>query len=235
MSTLESKPTPSGPKNSNSTHSEPLRSKSQVDPTSTSGRTECSARNTPKKNIVGKKIEILDDWDPPRDSFAAHIGFIHQSLMDLATGIENVGVIDNKINVVSNQLTIMENHLIRIEKHQYTLDKRLENLVSSQDNLYKEQTLITGRITKIEEHANSKESLHKEHLSIANRIVKMEERLQGKIEDSKVELSTTFETEAEVCRNIYITETINQINSIKTKSSSVRYVGKKDNPPGIPV
>ena len=57
---------------------------------------------------------------------------------------------------------------------------------------------------------------------------KMETRLKKKIEDSKVELSTTFETEAEICRNIYITEMMNQVSTIKEKSPSVRYVGKKD-------
>ena len=56
----------------------------------------------------------------------------------------------------------------------------------------------------------------------------METRLKKKIEDSKIELTTTFETESEVCRNIYVTEMMNQVSSIKGKGPSVRYVGKRE-------
>ncbi len=282
MTTLETKPTPSGPKNSNSIPSEPWRSKSQE----SSGS---NTRNGPKKKVMEKKkntIDILDDWDPNNGGMATHIEFIHQSMMDLATGIEKVGVINNNVKIVSDQLTIIENHIIRVDKRLEKLEaldsslrKSVKMMEGYQNNLCEEQTSISNRITKMEEN---QESLHKEHMSIANRMVKMEERLQEKIEnsriesnnsigtdesnkehdgcskkdvqlllagntvvidsnlqkmeerlqkkieDTKVELSTTFETEAEVCRNIYITEMMNQVNSIKGKGSSVRYMGKKE-------
>ena len=63
---------------------------------------------------------------------------------------------------------------------------------------------------------------------VISKLRQSEDRLKKKIEDSKTELSAVFETESEVCRNIYITESINQISSLKGKGSSVKYVGKKE-------
>ena len=280
MSSLETKPTPSGPKNSNSTHSETWRRRSQPEPTS-----QASVPNTrivPKKKVVEKKIntfDILDEWDPNRGGMATHIEFIHQSMMDLAAGIEKIDLIVDQVKVVSDQLTIMENHIIRVEKScerlegslassEKRLDKRFGELETSQDSLHKGQRSIADRLVKLEDRLRKKiedstvelstafensagtteddynyrddstsKNISQEYIqtllsgntvSINNNLSQMEQRLRKKIEDSKVELSTTFETEAEVCRNIYITEMMNQVSSIKGKGSSVRYMGRKE-------
>ena len=300
MSSLETKPTPSGPKKLNSIPPETLKSRSQYEPTS-----QASVPNTrivPKKKVVEKKIntiDILDEWDPNRGGMATHIEFIHQSMMDLAAGIEKIDLIVDQVKVVSDQLTIMENHIIRVEKSCERLEeslassdkrlgKRFGELETSHNSLHKGQRSIADRLVKLEDRLQKKiedvkieiptsaenipnsklESIighcpiPKENSSIIpedmdeiinslqlvvtdnvddidkivaertdntnNMIQQMEKRLQKKIEDSKVELSTTFETEAEVCRNIYITEMMNQVSSIKGKGSSVRYMGKKE-------
>lgn len=269
MSTLESKPTPSGPKNSNFISQEIRKSKSHTP----------AGYSNHKKKIAETKIDILDDWDPAQGGFAIHIQFIHQSLMDLAVGIEKVGIVSNKmriisdeIHVISDQLTIIENHLIKMDKRQNSLEDRLKVIDECQDSLCKGQRSIANRMLKTEnifidkiDSSNQtradedirsflsenvtttnnnlqkmEERLQKEIIDskneLSNKLVsststalqKMETRLKKKIEDSKVELSTTFETEAEVCRNIYVTEMMNQVSSIKGKGPSVRYVGEKE-------
>lgn len=276
MTSLETKPTPSGPKNSNSIHSETWRCSSQPEPAS-----QASVPNTrivPKKKVVEKKIntfDILDEWDPNRGGMATHIEFIHQSMMDLAAGIEKIDLIVDQVKVVSDQLTIMENHIIRVEKScdrleesNTSLEKRVRELETSQVSLHKGQRSIADRLVKLEDRLrkkiedstvelsttfensvgtteedntsrddNTPKNISQEYIqmllsgntvSINNNLGQMENRLRKKIEDSKVELSTTFETEAEVCRNIYITEMMNQVSSIKGKGSSVRYMGRKE-------
>nr|QBK85840.1 MAG: hypothetical protein LCMAC101_04350 [Marseillevirus LCMAC101] len=328
MLSQESKPTPLGPKNPNFTPPE-VRKKSQTG----SG---CRTSEGSKKRIVEKKIntiDILDDWDPKHGSsgFASDIQFIHRSLMDLATGIEKIGTVNNKLNVMSDQqktladqqfafndklktvgdqqvafndklrdvieqqvafndklrdvieqqfdiidkLMAMDKRLLGIRNCQERIEKTITDTVSNQletvcdrltvvenriGGLEESQTTLGGNMTTTQDTLSAEyirintnirrmeESLKKDiedakikssedndeftpflqSVTDIDKLQKMEERLKKEIEDAVVELSTTFETEAEVCRNIYITEMMNQIIAIKGKGSSVRYVGKRE-------
>jgi hypothetical protein len=252
MTSLETKPTPSGPKKSNTISFESLKHQPEA-----SSQTSASG----SRNISQKKkhtIDILDDWDPNRDGMATHIEFIHQSMMDLAAGIEKIALIADKVEIVSGK------RLETIEESHVSLGKRLETIKKSHTSLHKGQNSITKRLIEIEERLqkkiedssialstsfeNNTRADPEENTSLVstpkqediqlllsgntdvinNNLQHMEDRLHKKIENSKVELSTTFETEAEICRNIYITEMVSQINTIKGKGSSVRYMGKRE-------
>ena len=138
MATLESKPTPSGPKNSNFMSQDVRKTKSHALDASTP-----AGYSIPKKRVAEKKIDIVENWDPVHGGFTIHIQFIHQSLMDLAAGLE-------KIDVISDQLTIMENHLIKMDKCQTSLEGRLKALEDCQDSLCKGQRSIANRMLKNE-------------------------------------------------------------------------------------
>jgi len=267
MSSLETKPVPSGSKKSSSGQTESWRNRSQSEMSSQIESPSIrwrSKRQPLEKNA--NAFNILDDWDPNRGGMATHIEFIHQSMMDLATGIEKINSVDNNLQIINDQLTIMENHLIKIEGRQEYTEKLFEKLEKDQKSLYEGQQTIVDRLDQLEERLENKiddsvdkikgqdlqqytteeyvqkllsdtisdfnheyQSMLSENIDDVISILKeMEERLKKKIEDSKVELSATFETEAEVCRNVYINELMDQVNSLKGKGSCVRYAGKKE-------
>jgi uncharacterized phage infection (PIP) family protein YhgE len=266
MSSLETKPVPSGSKKTSSGKTESWRSRSQTETTTSTGASSDKWRSNKQTMEKSSHFNILDDWEPNRGGMATHIEFIHQSMMDLATGIEKINSIDNKIQTISDQLTIMENHLIRVERKQESLQQVFEDLKQNQNSLYEgQQTMLEKRLenkidcsverlsvdenekTTVDEKCATEEYVQKllsdtisdtniefqsmlsENIDdVISTLKQVEEKLKKKIEDSKVELSATFETESEVCRNIYINEMMNQINSLKGKGSSVRYVGKKE-------
>ena len=267
MSSLETKPVPSGSKKSSSGQTESWRNRSQSE---MSSQIESpSVRWRSKRQPLEKNantFNILDDWDPNRGGMATHIEFIHQSMMDLATGIEKINSVDNNLQIINDQLTNMENHLIKMEGRQEYTEKLFEKLEKDQKSLYEGQQTIVDRLDQLEERLENKiddsvdkikeqdlqpytteeyvqkllsdtisdfnseyQSMLSENIDDVISILKqMEERLKNKIEDSKVELSATFETESEVCRNIYISELMDQVNSLKGKGTCVRYVGKKE-------
>lgn len=265
MSSLETKPAPSGSKKTSSGQTESWRNRSQTETTSSAGTSSDIWRSNKQTMEKSLHFNILDDWEPNRGGMTTHIEFIHQSMMDLAAGIEKINSVDNKIQTISDQLTNMKNHLIRVEKKQESLQKLVEDLKQNQNSLYEGQQTMVNRIDELEKRLEDKIDCSVERLSadenekcateeyvqkllsdtisdvefqsmlsqniddVISTLKQVEERLKKKIEDSKFELSATFETESEVCRNIYINEMMSQINSLKGKGSSVRYVGKKDN------
>jgi len=267
MSSLETKPVPSGSKKSSSGQTESWRNRSQSE---MSSQNEFPSIRWRSKGCPLEKntntFNILDDWDPNRSGMATHIEFIHQSMMDLASGIEKINSVDNNLQIINDQLTIMKNHLIRMEGRQEYTEKLFEKLEKNQKSLCEGQQTIIDRLDQIEERLKNKtddsvdkvegqdlqqytteeylqkllsdtisdinheyQSMLSENIEdVISILIQMEERIKKKIEDSKVELSATFETEAEVCRNIYINELMDQVNSLKGRGSCVRYVGKKE-------
>jgi len=122
--------------------------------------------------------------------------------------------------------TFIKEQLVTLDEYQSSLNKCQKSIV---DYIFKSEDAFTSKL-----EANNSSSLKDAIditdglLKITERIQKMEDILKNEIKDVKIELSTTFETESEVCRNIYISEVINQVNAIKGKGVNVKYIGNKE-------
>lgn len=156
------------------------------------------------------KSVIFNEWDPNSPSQTSNL---YKSIDDLQTilqgMVEGMGHLNRNMHHMNQRLDILSNDVNHLEK---VIEQTFRE---SHQRLESQGISIEYGLQQVLSDKSSKEDL-----------LLVKDQLRKLIEDSKTELTATFETESEICRNIYVSELIKQIGNLKS-NVNVKYMGNK--------